>query len=50
MILRPADIFEKHKGVVILRKILQEGDKCVIQKVFDLNLVPVLIQLMQESE
>ena len=22
MILRPADIFEKHKGVVILRKIL----------------------------
>ena len=31
---------------MILRKILQEGDKTLIQKVIDLNLVPVLIQLM----
>lgn len=50
MIIKSQDVLEKHKGVVILRRILQEGNKEIIQKVFDLNLVPVLIQLMQESD
>lgn len=46
MILNGNDVFQRHKGVIILRRILQGGDKNLIQKVIDLNLVPVLIQLM----
>ena len=49
MIVNNQDVLEKHKGVVILRKILQAGDKSFIQKVIDLNMIPVLIQLMGDT-